>query len=56
VSIVAEDLFELEHLAGAIVFEKDHLYGAVSVHGCQCRAKFANGHRGVLTNIKDLLG
>jgi hypothetical protein len=54
VSIVAEDLFELEHLTRPVIFEQDHLHVAVRIYTGQRCSKFANRHRGVLTHVKDL--
>ena len=49
VSLVAEDLFELEHLTRPVIFEQDHLGVTVCLHGRQGGAQFANRHHRVLT-------
>ena len=54
VSLVAEDLFELEHLTRPVIFEQDHLDVTVCLHCRQGGAQFANHHRRVLTHAKDL--
>ena len=54
VSLVAEDLFELEHLTRPVIFKQDHLDVTVCLHGRQGGAQFANRHRRVLTHEKDL--
>jgi hypothetical protein len=54
VSIVAEDLFELEYFTRPVIFEQDHLHVAVRLHTGQRCSKFANRHRGVLISAKGL--